>query len=103
MPYAIIRSGGKQYRVEPGDLVRLESLAGDVGSEISFGEVLMRSTDGGLEVGAPLIADARVAGTIVAHEKARKILVFKKKRRKGYRRHQGHRQQHTVVRVESVA
>ena len=103
MPYAIIRSGGKQYRVEPGDLVRLESLPGDVGSEVSFSEVLLRSTDGGLEIGAPLVSDARVAGRIVAHEKARKILVFKKKRRKGYRRHQGHRQLQTVVRVESVA
>jgi large subunit ribosomal protein L21 len=102
MTYAIIRTGGKQYRVEPGDLIRVESLAGEVGSDIDFPEVLLTQTEGGLAVGAPLVADAKVSARIVAHEKSRKILVYKKKRRKGYRRHHGHRQNLTTVRVLSV-
>ena len=103
MVYAIIRSGGKQYRVAPGDVIRVESLSGEVGSEIDFGEVLFRSTDEGVEVGSPTVPDARVAGKIVGHGKGRKILVFKKKRRKNYRRHFGHRQHYTSVEVLSVA
>jgi large subunit ribosomal protein L21 len=102
MTYAIIRTGGKQYRVEPGDLLRVESLPGEVGSDIDFPEVLLASTEGGLAVGTPLVADAKVSARIVAHEKSRKILVYKKKRRKNYRRHQGHRQNLTTVRVLSV-
>lgn len=102
MAYAIIRSGGKQYRVEPGDVLRVESLPGDVGSEIDFPEVLLTSTDRGLEIGAPLVPEARVSARILAHEKARKVLVYKKKRRKNYRRHHGHRQHLTAVQVLSV-
>ena len=102
MTYAIIRTGGKQYRVEPGDLLRVESLPGEVGSDIDFPEVLLTSTEGGLAVGAPLVADAKVSARIVAHEKSRKILVYKKKRRKNYRRHHGHRQNLTTIRVLSV-
>ena len=99
MDYAVIRSGGKQYRVSPGDIVRLEKLAGEPGSTFSFEEVLLASGEGGLQVGKPLVAGMRVVGEIVRHERAKKVLVFKKKRRKNYRRKQGHRQHHTVVRV----
>ncbi len=102
MAYAIIRTGGKQYRVEPGDVIRIESLPGEVGTDIEFPEVLLRQNDAGLSVGAPLVSDAKVSGVIMSHEKDQKILVFKKKRRKNYRRHQGHRQQVTAVRVVSV-
>lgn len=102
MAYAIIRTGGKQYRVEPGDVIRVESLPGDIGSDIEFPEVLLRQSDAGLAVGAPLVEDAKVSGVIVGQEKDAKILVFKKKRRKNYRRHQGHRQNVTAVRVVSV-
>jgi len=102
MPYAVIRTGGKQYRVEPGDVIRVESLDGDVGADVRFDEVLLRSTDDGLAVGAPLVAGASVAGRIVGQGRARKILVYKKKRRKNYRRRAGHRQAVTTVQVVSV-
>jgi len=102
MAYAIIRTGGKQYRVEPGDVIRVESLAGEVGADVQFPEVLLRQSEGGLSVGQPLVSDAQVSGVIVGQERDPKILVFKKKRRKNYRRHQGHRQHVTAVRVVSV-
>lgn len=102
MAYAIIRTGGKQYRVEPGDVLRLERLPGEVGAEIAFEEVLLRSDEGGVALGSPLVEGARVAARIVAQGKARKILVFKKKRRKKYRRHHGHRQLQTTVEVLSI-
>ncbi len=89
MDYAVIRSGGKQYRVSPGDTVRLEKLAGEPGSTFAFEEVLLASGDGGIQVGKPLVSGMRVVGEIVRHERAKKILVFKKKRRKNYRRKQG--------------
>jgi len=99
MDYAVIRSGGKQYRVSPGDVVRLEKLAAEPGATFAFEEVLMASGDGGIQIGTPLLAGMRVVGEIVRHERAKKIIVFKKKRRKNYRRKQGHRQHLTVVRV----
>ncbi|HVN87146.1 MAG TPA: 50S ribosomal protein L21 [Candidatus Binatia bacterium] len=102
MDYAVIRTGGKQYRVAPGDLIRIEKLAGDAGAAVAFNEVLMTSANGGLKVGAPLVAGARVTGEIVRQGRAKKILVFKKKRRKNYRRHQGHRQYETTVRVTGI-
>jgi large subunit ribosomal protein L21 len=102
MTYAIIRTGGKQYRVEPGDLIQVESLPGDVGADIELPEVLLTSTDGGVTVGAPLVPDAKVSARIVAHGRGPKVLVYKKKRRKNYRRHQGHRQNHTTLQVLSV-
>jgi large subunit ribosomal protein L21 len=99
MDYAVIRSGGKQYRVSPGDTVRLEKLAGEPGASFAFEEVLLASAEGGIQIGKPLITGLKVMGEIVRHERAKKILVFKKKRRKNYRRKQGHRQHLTVVRV----
>jgi large subunit ribosomal protein L21 len=102
MDYAVIRSGGKQYRVSPGATVRLEKLAGEAGSPCAFTEVLMASAAGAVVVGKPLVDGARVVGEILRHEKAKKVLVFKKKRRKNYRRRRGHRQQLTLVRVTGI-
>ena len=103
MSYAVIRTGGKQYRVAPGDLVRVERLEGDVGAAIEFAEVLLAAADDAVRIGTPLVSGARVLGTIVAQGRDRKILVFKKKRRKNYRRRRGHRQSITTVRVTEIA
>ena len=102
MEYAVIRSGGKQYRVSPGDTVRLEKLEGEPGVACAFTEVLLASAGAAVQVGRPLLDGVWVVGEIVRHEKAKKILVFKKKRRKNYRRRRGHRQQLTVVRVTGI-
>jgi large subunit ribosomal protein L21 len=103
MSYAVIRTGGKQYRVSPGDLLRLERLDGDVGSAVEFAEVLLASAGDAVRIGTPLVSGARVRGTIVAQGRDRKILIFKKKRRKNYRRRRGHRQSITTVRVTEIA
>jgi large subunit ribosomal protein L21 len=102
MAYAIIRTGGKQYRVEPGDVIWVESLDGDVGSDITFPEVLLRGEGDSVTIGAPLVEGASVAAKIIGQEKTRKILVYKKKRRKNYRRRHGHRQLTTGIQVVSV-
>jgi large subunit ribosomal protein L21 len=102
MAYAIIRTGGKQYRVEPGDVIWVESLAGDVGSDVTFAEVLLHGEGDQVTIGAPLVDGAAVSGRIIGQEKTRKILVYKKKRRKNYRRRHGHRQLTTGVQVVSV-
>src|SRR5438874_11641977 len=91
MAYAVIRTGGKQYRVAPGDVVRIERLAGEVGAPVEFTEVLLTGGEGAVRIGTPLIDGALVRGTIVEQGRARKILVYKKKRRKNYRRRRGHR------------
>lgn len=103
MSYAVIRTGGKQYRVAPGDVVRIERLTGDVGSAVEFSEVLIASDDAGIRVGRPLVDGARVRGQIVAQTRDKKVLVYKKKRRKNYRRRRGHRQYLTSVRVTEIA
>ena len=103
MEYAVIRTGGKQYRVSPGDIIRVEKLPGDVGGAVVFGEVLLAGDDGNVQVGQPTVSGLEVQGEIVAHGKAKKILVFKKKRRKNYRRRQGHRQPVTTVKVTAIA
>jgi large subunit ribosomal protein L21 len=103
MSYAVIRTGGKQYRVEPGDVIRIEKVSGDPGAEVEFTDVLMTADDGGVCVGTPLISGAHVTGQVLQQGKAKKILIFKKKRRKNYRRHQGHRQPFTDVRVTQIS
>ncbi len=100
--YAVIRSGGKQYRVTPGGSVRVEKLAGDVGSTITLEDVLLVGDDGDVKIGAPTVDGARVKGTIVAQGRGPKIRVFKMKRRKGYRRTHGHRQDYTEIRVDQI-
>ena len=100
--YAVIRTGGKQHRVQPGDTIRAEKLAGDAGSKIVISEVLMIEKDGQVVVGTPLVEKATVDATVVRHDRARKILVFKKRRKKQYRRTKGHRQDYTELRIEKI-
>lgn len=106
MNYAVIRTGGKQYRVTPGALLRIEKLEGDVGASVEFPEVLLAGSDeveAAIRIGTPLVDGAVVRGLIVAQGRDRKILVYKKKRRKNYRRRRGHRQSVTTVRVTEIA
>jgi len=100
--YAVVRSGGKQHRVTPGDALWVEKLPGEVGQEISLDEVLLVGGDGSPRVGTPVVAGARVVATITGHGRGEKITVFKMKRRKRYRRKQGHRQAYTQIRVERI-
>lgn len=101
--YAVIKTGGKQYRVQAGDLLVVEKLDGGPGAQVAFDQVLMIGEGAEVTVGAPIIAGASVAGTLVETRKGEKIKVFKKIRRQGYRRTRGHRQLHSVVRVTSIA
>ena len=100
--YAIVDSGGKQYRVKEGDILKVEKLAGKVGDNVSFDKILMFSNDENVNIGTPLLEDVTVNGHIVEQGKAKKIIVFKYKRRKRYRRKQGHRQQFTAVEIDSI-
>ena len=100
--YAVIRTGGKQARVAPGDRVRVERLAGAVGDRVELAEVLLLGGEGAEKVGTPLVAGARVIATITAQARSPKVLLFKMKRRKGYRRKQGHRQAYTELRIEGI-
>lgn len=100
--YAVIKTGGKQYRVSEGDLLRVEKLDGDVGAELELGEVLMIGGDK-LDVGKPLVQGAKVTAEIVAQDRAKKIIVFKMKRRKNYRKKYGHRQPYTEIRITGIS
>ena len=93
--YAIVQTGGKQYKVQTGDQVKVEKLVGEPGSEIELDQVLAVATPEGLTLGKPLLTEARVKATIVRTARDRKIIVFKKKRRQGYHKKQGHRQWYT--------
>ena len=98
--YAVIKTGGKQYRVQPGDLLVVEKLDGDVGSDVAFDQVLMVAGDGGeITLGAPTVEGALVRATLIETRKGDKVKIFKKIRRQGYRRTRGHRQTETVLRV----
>lgn len=96
--YAVIKTGGKQYKVASNDVIKIEKIAGDAGSEVIFNEVLAM----GETVGAPLVAGASVKGTIVKQAKDAKVIVFKKKRRQNYRRKNGHRQNITIVKITDL-
>lgn len=100
--YAVIRTGGKQARVAPGDSIRVEKLEGTVGDPVELSEVLLVGNEGEPRIGTPLVEGAKVVGTIMAQGRGPKITVFKMKRRKGYRRKRGHRQAYTEVRVEKI-
>ena len=102
MKYAVIRTGGKQYRVSEGQLVKIEKLAGEVGDKVTLGDVLFVGGNGEVKIGAPLVTDAKVTGEIVGQGKAKKVLVFKKKRRKSYRRQRGHRQHQTTLKITAI-
>ena len=101
MSYAIIRSGGKQFRVAEGQTVRVPSLGEQAGASVEF-DVLVVGGDNETKVGSPIVDGARVAGTVVEHGRGDKIIVFKKKRRKQYKRTQGHRQNYTAVKIDSI-
>jgi large subunit ribosomal protein L21 len=100
--YAVIKTGGKQYRVAKNQVIKIERLDGEAGSEIVFPEVLMVGGENPV-VGAPLVEGARVTGTLLEQIKGEKVIVFKKKRRKNYQRKKGHRQLLTVVRIADIA
>ena len=101
--YAVIKSGGKQYRVQAGDLLIVEKLDGEPGADVAFGEVLMIGEGADITLGSPLVEGASVSATLIETRKGEKIKVFKKIRRQGYRRTRGHRQTHSVLRVTGIS
>lgn len=103
MTYAIIKTGGKQFRVAPGDTLRIPSLPGDAGTAIEFNEVLLGSDGKSSRVGIPTLSGAKVTGEIVKQGRGEKIIVFKFKRRKNYARKQGHRQGFTEVKIGKIS
>jgi large subunit ribosomal protein L21 len=100
--YAIIKSGGKQYRVKAGEQVRVEALTAEVGSTVSLEEVLLVGTGDGVKVGAPLVSGAKVNATVVSHGRGDKVKIFKLRRRKHYQKTQGHRQSYTELRIDDI-
>jgi large subunit ribosomal protein L21 len=100
--YAVIKSGGKQYRVESGAQVRVESLVADVGAAVAFEEVLLVGNGDQVKVGAPLVSGAKVKATVVSHGRGDKVTIFKMRRRKHFQKHQGHRQNYTEVRIDEI-
>jgi large subunit ribosomal protein L21 len=100
--YAVVQTGGKQYKVQEGDIFRFEKLPGNVGEKISFDKILMYSDGKEVKIGAPHLEGITVQGHIVEQDRAKKIIVFKYKRRKRYRRKQGHRQYYTAVRIDHI-
>lgn len=101
--YAVVATGGKQYRVEEGDVVRIEKIPGEIGESVSFERVLMISDGDNVTIGQPVVENAAVDGRIVEQDRAKKVLVFKYKRRKRFRRKQGHRQYYTAVRITGIS
>jgi large subunit ribosomal protein L21 len=102
MKYAVIRTGGKQYRVAEGELVKIEKLAGEVGETITLADVLFVGGDDEVKIGVPLLENAKVTGEIVGQGRAKKVIVFKKKRRKSYSRQRGHRQYQTTLKITAI-
>jgi large subunit ribosomal protein L21 len=104
MAYAIIRTGGKQFRVSPGDVIRIPTLADkNEGDTVTFDDVLVAGSDDGVRIGAPTVSGARVTATVVKNGRGPKIIVFKFKRRKHYKRTKGHRQGFTAIKIDSIA
>ena len=101
--YAVIKTGGKQYRVAQGDRLRVEKLAGNVGDTVTLGEVLLVGQGDGVKVGAPLVSGAKVEAKIVAQDRGKKIIIFKFRRRKNYRRKTGHRQPFTALEITGIS
>jgi large subunit ribosomal protein L21 len=101
--YAIVETGGKQYRVEEGSKVRVEKLVHEKGAEISLDKVLLIQTDAGVKVGNPLVAGAKVTAKVVAQDRGERIIVFKKRSKKTYKKWQGHRQSYTELLIQSIA
>jgi large subunit ribosomal protein L21 len=100
--YAVIKSGGKQYRVQSGAQVRVEALDAEVGAAVAFEEVLLVGSGDAVNVGAPLVAGAKVTATVVSHGRGEKLRIFKLRRRKHFQKSQGHRQSYTEVRIDDI-
>ena len=100
--YAVIQTGGKQYRVKSGEQVKVELLAAEVGATVSFDNVLMLGEGDGAKVGAPFVSGAKVRATVLAQGRGEKLRIFKMRRRKHYRKHQGHRQGYTELKIDSI-
>ncbi len=101
--YAVVKTGGREYRVSKGDLIRVEKLEGKVGDQVELKEVLMVSKEGEVQFGTPQLADVVIKGEIVQESKGEKVLTYKMKRRKNYRRFKGHRQTYTYLKVNDIA
>jgi large subunit ribosomal protein L21 len=101
--YAIVRTGGKQYQVASGDQVRVEKLEGSVGDSIDLNDVLMVADGEEIKIGQPVLDNAKVTATIAEQGKEKKVIIFKKKRRKGYRLKKGHRQSYTALKIEDIS
>jgi large subunit ribosomal protein L21 len=100
--FAVIKTGGKQYRVAAEDVITVATLAGEPGAAVTFDQVLMVTNDNGTQVGAPLVEGVTVTGTVVEHTRGEKVIAFKKRRRQNSRRKRGHRQDYTVVRITEI-
>lgn len=100
--YAVVRTGGKQYKVKEGDIIRVEKLAGDLGETVELNEVLLIANAQETKIGQPVVPDAKVIGNIVNQGKDKKVIIFKAKRRKSSRKKQGHRQMFTSVKINKI-
>ena len=103
MMHAVVKTGGKEYRISKGDVIRVEKMDGKVGDQVTMKDILMVSDEGQVQVGNPLLANAMITGEIVQQVKGEKILTYKMKRRKNYRRTKGHRQTYTYIRVNEIS
>jgi large subunit ribosomal protein L21 len=101
--FAVVKTGGKQYKVAQGDVIQVEKLAGEAGSKVQLVEVMLINDNGKARIGTPFIAGAKIDAEIVGQERSRKVIVFKKKRRQNYRRKNTHRQDYTILRITGIA
>jgi large subunit ribosomal protein L21 len=101
--YAVVKTGGKQYRVSSGDKLKVEQIAAQVGAQVMLDEVLLLADGEMVSVGTPLLADAKVTATVLSHGRGDKVKIFKMRRRKHYQKHQGHRQNYTELRIDGIA
>ncbi|HEY2818876.1 MAG TPA: 50S ribosomal protein L21 [Casimicrobiaceae bacterium] len=101
--YAVVKTGGKQYKVAPGEKLKVERIAADIGAEVTLDQVLMIGEGDDVNVGRPMVAGAAVKATVLAQGRGEKVKIFKMRRRKHYQKHQGHRQSYTELRIDSIA
>jgi large subunit ribosomal protein L21 len=101
--YAVVKTGGKQYKVAPGEKLKVEQIPADVGAQVTLDQVLMVGEGESVRVGTPTVAGVSVVATVVAHGRGDKVKIFKMRRRKHYQKHQGHRQGYTELKIESIA